>query len=1176
MMRSVRRSRCPDLLRALAIAVALLASGSLSAAEIEVSGRVLDGEGKPAPRVPVELLAERVSEPLARGTTDAAGRFALAAPDAGMVRIVVRGAGFLPMEARIFPLLAPAELPVLRLIPDRPLRIRVLGTDGPLRGVRVGARALRRGTPKGWEVAPRLAVSDEDGALSLPRAKGEPLELTTIGSDFIDIRPAEDRAMEIRRAGNCTRTLAVRGRDRASVAGASVFIGPWLVGTTGEDGRMTIGVPCRGELRLAIAAADGDGAEARVQPSAPSAAAVPPVEVVLEAPARAGGRVLDGETREPIAGAFVWYEDDAASFTRTDGKGAYAQSRRAGSPAAPLRAAAAGHLSSASGPVFALQPTATLAGYVVDDEGRAVAGARVRAEEHAAETTRYGMRRDGLALRATSKANGAFRIDVLPRRTYAVKAVYEGYAPASVVAGKLAPAAAKSDLRVVLSRGQSAAGRILEKDTAEPVAGASLRLVLASRAAVPAWARNDDEDEEGAEFAAVSEADGRYRFEHLPPGSYELAVEAEGYAPQRLHGLTVDAAQTAAFGTVSLERGALVEGVVVDGDDRPVAGAIVLVHPPSAAGARGDAAVRLAARGEGSRQAVSGSDGRFLVTGLTPGATADVTVRREGYAAQTLARIDVPPWEPLRIVLEPSARVSGRVVDERGDAVPGAVVTVRAADAVLPVGMDGRLVDADASGAFELHDLAAGRLALAAMARGYLTSEAVLLDLAARSSIDDVQLTVRRGASIEGRVVTPSGQPAMAARVSLRGPLRPDQMLEREVAGFAQTDGEGRYRLEGVSPGPQTIAASQDGYQSALREVTVQPGPNQFDLRLGEGFSVGGRVTDAGGAPLAGVAVSLMTATPGARDEMSAADGAFLFTGVAPGPVVVSARKQGYSSARRELQLADRSVGDVELQLRHGGGAITGQILGLAAQDLPQLRITARKVPLAGMDGLRDGRADAQFAYRVEGVFAGDWNVTAHLPSGRQAQRKVTVAEGAEGAQADLEFARGVTLSGHVYRNGQPASDASVQATGSGGASGGSSATDANGAFRIEGLQPETHAVVVTVPRAGLRHERMVELASDQDIDIELPTARASGQAVDAATGEPLAGVTVVAEHQGAAGGFPPRATTDAAGAFVITSLSRGQYRFSASKEGYARAEVAIDIPADDSAVTDIHLLLSR
>jgi hypothetical protein len=101
-------------------------------------------------------------------------------------------------------------------------------------------------------------------------------------------------------------------------------------------------------------------------------------------------------------------------------------------------------------------------------------------------------------------------------------------------------------------------------------------------------------------------------------------------------------------------------------------------------------------------------------------------------------------------------------------------------------------------------------------------------------------------------------------------------------------------------------------------------------------------------------------------------------------------------------------------------------------------------------------------------------------------------------------------------------------------------------------------------------------LTSDQDIDVDLPTAHVSGRVFDAATGAPLGGVIVTAQAGGSAGGFPPQATTDTAGAFTLQGLGRGQFHLAGSKNGYARTDVLITVPADDSALDDVRLTLSR
>ncbi|HEX9986816.1 MAG TPA: carboxypeptidase regulatory-like domain-containing protein [Thermoanaerobaculia bacterium] len=1170
---------------------------------IEITGRVLDPQGKPAARVRVDLtvqpsaaesrklqLAGRSApDPLTGTLTEADGRFRLSAPDAGMYKVTVRGAGTVPAEATLSPLLGDVELPPLRLTKSEPVWVRVLDADNqPRRNARIAvipdAATQRRAAAAGWMAAPRLGVPDETGAFLVTRGRGETMDVTVVGADIAEQRASRvTAATDVRPTAACPRQLVVRDANGEPVASAWVSTELWTLGTTAADGTFTVAAPCRGELRLLVETDDGRSASTRLQPPAGDAPASP-VELKLDPPARYAGRVIDGESRQPLANALVWSSDEPAAFVHTDAKGNYALVRPARANGSPeLRAAARGHLPARekllgqTPPTFALQPTATLAGVVVDGSGQPVAGAQVNVSESVDGTTfRFGRRPEGLASTTMTKANGAFRIDVLPRRAYTLRASRAGFAPGTIAAtDKLLPSGTQTGLRIVLVSGESAAGKVLEEGTSQPVAGAEVRLVaVTARGNLPRYMRGEDEEPE-QEFQVFTDGEGNVRFEHLPAGRFDLLVKAAGFAPRTVRGLTIENGERANdLGTVLLQRGATLEGIVVDDDRQPLAGVVVGIYPPSPTGIRGEAVDRMAQ--PDVREAVSGADGRFTISELTTGETVDVTARRSGYVPATMPKVEVPRAEPLQIELEVAARLSGRVLTEQGDPVAGATVTAKPADAALPAGLSGMTTETDLAGAYVLSDLAAGKVALTAMAKGYISVDPLLMDVSQGRSVDHVDLTLRRGAAIEGTVLTPSGVPAIGARVTLRRTITPDRMLEIEIAGSSRTDGDGRYRLEGVPVGQQMVRADHEAYVAVDRALQVQAGDNHLDLRLNEGFAVAGRVVDNGGRPVGGAAVALQTAGPGsARQDVSGSDGAFRFAGVAAGRYNLSAQKQGFSSASQEVQLADRSADNLELRLEQGGGVITGRVLGLHPQELSQLRVSAMKQPLDSMDGMKEGRMDSQGgSYRVEGVHPGDWAVTARLPDGRQARKTAKVTDVSTPSQVDLDFGEGVALRGTVRRLRRPVPSASVQATGVGVDSSGTAVTDSSGTFRITGLKPGEHKVVVLVAQSGLRHEQVVHLAGDQSIDVELPTARAMGQVVDAATGVPLAGASVTAQLAGATGSLPPRATTDANGWFELTNLSRGTYRFIAEKDGYQRGELPVELPSDDASLQDLRLTM--
>ena len=1098
------------MMRALAV-LALTALAPLAAA-IEVRGRVVDSGGKPAAKLPVELASYK-GETLSRATTDAQGAFRLDAPEAGMYRVVVKAPEAIPMEARLLPLLDATELAPLRLEKSEPLRVRAQP------GTRLAARPLRPRTRDGWTDAERGGTTDVQGTLLVPRRPGESIEVATAMARA----RTEAAELALRDEKPCARQLVVRDAGGAAAKGVRVVTESFLLGTTDENGAVTATAACGRELYLETA----DGQRMRVSPSAS--------EITLGRPQPVTGRVVDAESRTPIANAFVWPDDDPAGFVRTDAKGAYALAR------APSRAAAAGHLASAAGPTFALQPTAAITGTVLDANNRGVAGAELRIRE--AGATRDTIWPEGLPARTTSGANGTFRLEALPHRAYSVEASHAGFAPSTVTVKEK-----RAGVEIVLTPGQSAFGKVTDEG-ANPIAAAEVRLTPSSDA--PRFLRNVAEEEARVVF---TDGEGNFRFENLPRGTFDVEASAENFAPATVRGVNVDADRAADVGMVTLERGIVLEGVIMDGDDRPVAGATVLAYPPSPAGIRGEAVSRLAAAAGEAREATTRDDGRFAITGLRSGDTVDVTARKSGYVASTLPQIELPQRDPLVVILEHGSRVTGRVSNEQGEAVVGAVVSVRPSDSALPPTLSGQTATSDAAGSFTLGELPPGKFALTASARGYVAAEARVIDVRKGEPLDDVALTLRRGSAIEGVVLGPNGAPASGARITVRsGRLTPERMLDLEVAGSARADGEGRYRLEGVSPGPQTVVATDDRYARATRDVTVQPGTNRVDFRLSEGSTLAGRVVDGAGAPVSGANISLGVS---ARPEISDASGAFRFSGLESGNYTLTARKDGYSSARQDVQLAGRPVEGLELRLQQGGGVITGRINGLAPALVAQLQVRAMEVPLKSMDGIREGRAEAQGTYRIEGVRAGTWNVTARHTSGREARREVTIAEGTGPTQADLDFGGGVTLSGSVRRAGEPVAGATVQTGGS------TAVTDAAGLFQLDGLTAGQHTVTVTVAATGVRHTRQVSLTADQQLDIDLPTARASGVVVDELTRAPLAGVVVSA---GTA-----RTTSNGDGTFTLTDLARGTHRVTAMN-----AEVTVEIPSDDATVNGIVLSVS-
>jgi hypothetical protein len=233
------------------------------------------------------------------------------------------------------------------------------------------------------------------------------------------------------------------------------------------------------------------------------------------------------------------------------------------------------------------------------------------------------------------------------------------------------------------------------------------------------------------------------------------------------------------------------QGVCVDEEDRPVAGATVLVVNGRAGGRGVDRGTFAPAR--------TGTDGRFEIP--APEAVESVRVRASG-----LGRVAVRADEEMtrgrlaRIVLLRAVEVRVRVLEEgTGGAVRGARVSLFAGEENANRG------DVD----FALHpptDEAAtdetGRAVLlapggpcAVLAKARDRAPRLVGPLHVPAASLDVTLVLDRGAALVGFVHDDDARPLAGARVRA-------STAHLGWRGEATTDADGAFRFEGVPPGP--------------------------------------------------------------------------------------------------------------------------------------------------------------------------------------------------------------------------------------------------------------------------------------------------------------------------------------------------------------------------------------
>jgi len=510
---------------------------------------------------------------------------------------------------------------------------------------------------------------------------------------------------------------------------------------------------------------------------------------------------------------------------------------------------------------------ASVAGRVVDEDGKPVAGSRVVAVP---AVTRGPMRIDVRNV-TYSADDGSFTVDEVPAgRMIRLAASRSGFEPASTPQLELKPGQAKSGVEIRALRAVTLTGRIVD-DKSVGIAGAVVTL--------------RDRGETPTEVSpARTSADGNFSI-NLPRGRYAVTVERDGFAPRDLPEFLVKDASSVL--EVTLHAAVALRGVITEGS-APVAGFAVSA---------------------GRERAVTAADGSFVLGNLEAGdvivATRDVngflrdkrTVPAPGFAT-----IDVPS----------AARIRGRVIDS----VSGAPVRVFSVTMQIAAGGATRLLQKNVNasdGAFDLPGLPPGRLRMMVDAEGYARSEAPERAIAAGETVSDLELAVTKSAMLYGTVTDESGAGVDGAMVSV-SPSGSRRGVE------ATTDSAGHYSVPNVARGAATVVVQSDAFQPETLQVGVS-GETRRDVVLKSGAHLRGSVVTDRNTPAGGARVVVQFAG-GSRSAMSDDAGAFDVAGLTQGPFTVITSKAGYAMTRREVARLDEPV-VIALQ---SAGVIAGRV----------------------------------------------------------------------------------------------------------------------------------------------------------------------------------------------------------------------------------------------------------
>ncbi|MGH9816348.1 MAG: MSCRAMM family protein [Candidatus Acidiferrales bacterium] len=456
--------------------------------------------------------------------------------------------------------------------------------------------------------------------------------------------------------------------------------------------------------------------------------------------------------------------------------------------------------------------------------------------------------------------------------------------------------------------------------------------------------------------------------------------------------------------------------VVRAGDSAPLRGATVMLAPM---GRRADPVV-----------VRTDANGRFAFGNVAPGSYR-LVVERIGFARQEFGQraigrrgvaLTLAPGQRLTDLLFrmiPAGVVTGQVLDEAGEPVVGATVSVlrRVYREGEPVFQQRQADRSDDRGQYRIFNLPPGKYIVGAVARrgtrrrgpaesgdeSYVPTyypgvvdpnDAVPLEVEPGQEVSSIDFTLlpQRTVSVRGRVVasgaTKGNTQVMLLPASGRAFARGRTREER-----VQPDGS--FVIEGVAPGAYVLAAMQhDENVTAYARESLEVGSSDVEgitLALTPNGSLSGRIIAEGGMlPEARIIVSLRAVDRLARGGSGRAqpDGTFHVRNVAAGEyqLVVNGAPADYylKSVRRgneefldrELPVL-RDVTGLELVLSPRGGRVEGQVL--SPENLPASGVTVVLVPERQFrdqpSRYRTATTDAAGRFTVRGIRPGDYTV---------------------------------------------------------------------------------------------------------------------------------------------------------------------------------------------------------
>lgn len=387
--------------------------------------------------------------------------------------------------------------------------------------------------------------------------------------------------------------------------------------------------------------------------------------------------------------------------------------------------------------------------------------------------------------------------------------------------------------------------------------------------------------------SAITDSEGKYCAVKVPPGTYDVIAECKGFAKGGRGAVSVPEDAQITSIDITLIVGGTFCGQVTTLEGGPIKGAQVRIYSIRQPQERESTAEEIWRE---PRIILTDPEGKFSLESIAPGEYEANAAHAEYLPGDKRnIRIEAEKAAETKFLLELGGEISGTVTNgETGEPVENAQVFLAAADNTLVLA---RGCVTDLFGIYRLTGLESRTVNLRVIAQGYISETRQNINVLQGRKIEEIDFALNRGAFVSGTVLSESGRPIAGATVS---------STDATSYAITTTDGEGKFKLEGLSGGQVAVAARASGY-SLLVQRGIEPYTQNLTLTLRRAGTVSGRLITEAPLPEFVIIIYAPPPQPGKPRTIVAqaisrnAQGAFTVQDVPPGRYTVEVRVPGYT-----------------------------------------------------------------------------------------------------------------------------------------------------------------------------------------------------------------------------------------------------------------------------------------